>query len=74
MDTAPAGIGEKSEERMIHMYIEAVSLKAPSHSTQPRCKLLRLAEIHNIVRVAASWRTHNYYNDGLAMDDGLIYR
>ncbi len=40
-------------------------LNALSHSTRPRCKLLRLAEIHNIVQVAASWRTHNYnYNDG----------
>ncbi len=45
---------------------DANSLKAQSHSTRSRCKLLRLAEIHNIVRVAASWSTHNYYNDGLA--------
>ncbi len=29
-------------------------VKAPSHSTRHRCKLLRLAEIHNIVRLAAS--------------------
>ncbi len=40
-------------------------LKAQSHSIRPRCKLLRLAEIHNIVRVAASRRTHSYNNDGL---------
>ncbi len=31
---------------------QAVDLKAQSHSTRPRCKLQRLAEIHNIGRVA----------------------
>ncbi len=36
-----------------------VLIKGPSHSTRPLSKLLRLAEIHNIVWVAASWRAHN---------------
>ena len=51
-----------------------VMLKAQSHSTQPRCKLLRLTEIHNIVRVAASWRAHNGKCMIITMDLRVINR
>ncbi len=34
-------------------------VKATSHSSRPLCKLLRFAEIHNVVRVAAIGRARN---------------
>ncbi len=50
-----------------YINVTTLPLQAPSHSTRPRCKLLRLAEIHNImVRAEGLTMEMNYYNDGLA--------